>query len=155
MGLVMNEFSLGKITHISIVVSDIEKAVNAWARFLGSKKPNIILAIQKIDYEGNVSEDYVAKFAFFKVGDLTIELVEPKRGLPSSWSDFLLKHGTGIHHIAFIVEDLDKCIEKIKEVGGRVEQLAEFIEGKYAYVDARESLGLIVECIKLEKPLAI
>mgnify|MGYP002065169875 CR=1 FL=1 len=47
-----------------------------------------------------------AKLAFFRMENISIELIEPAGG-PSTWQEFLDAKGEGVHHIAFRIEDMD------------------------------------------------
>ena len=52
--------------------------------------------------------------AFFKAGDVRIELVEPTAA-DSPIAKFIEKRGEGIHHIAFETDDINDAIEHVKK----------------------------------------
>jgi methylmalonyl-CoA/ethylmalonyl-CoA epimerase len=56
------------------------------------------------------------RIALVKVGDVQLELVQPVEG-DSIYSDFLLEHGEGLHHMNFLVDDVDKTAAMLTEQG--------------------------------------
>jgi len=145
----MCENDLKNVVQIGIVVDNIEKAVEFWSKLLGVETPRIIetgpLEETKMEFRGNKSSGR-AKLAFIKLENIVIELIEPIDG-PSTWREFLENHGPGIHHIAFDVGKPEECLEKLENLGARIEQKGMFRGGYYVYIDARKSLGAIIEIL--------
>ena len=139
----------GRLVQVALVVRDIESAARLWAELLGVEAPPIIETAEweetHMTFRGAPSRGR-AKLAFFNLGGVTLELIEPIGG-PSTWSEFLERHGSGIHHIAFVVDDMEAAIRRLQELGGELVQRGDFEGGSYAYVDARGSLGAIVELL--------
>jgi len=93
------------IEHIGIAVRDLETSVRFYEKVFGLKCYNI----------EEVAEQKV-RTAFFLVGETKIELLESTDpGGPVS--KYIEKRGEGIHHIAFAVKDIDKCLEHAEEHG--------------------------------------
>jgi len=140
---------LRRVTQVGIVVRNIEKSIAIWEKLLGIKASEIIetepLEKTGMKYKGKASEGR-AKLAFFQLENITIELIEPIGG-PSTWSDFLEKHGEGLHHIAFNIDDMELAKKKLKEMGIGIEQEGSFTGGAYAYTDPNSPLGLIIELL--------
>jgi len=140
---------LRRVTQVGIVVRNIEKSIAIWEKLLGIKASEIIetepLEKTGMKYKGKASEGR-AKLAFFQLENITIELIEPIGG-PSTWSDFLEKHGEGLHHIAFNIDDMELAKKKLKEMGISIEQEGSFTGGAYAYTDSNSPLGLIIELL--------
>ncbi|MEM1509546.1 MAG: VOC family protein [Thermofilaceae archaeon] len=147
--MVENGKNFGKVVQVSVVVRNIEQVAENWARLLGVEKPKVIETEEwdrtHMMYRGEPSSGR-AKLAFFNFENIVLELIEPVGG-PSTWSEFLEKHGPGIHHIAFEVRDMDKGISKLEESGGELVQRGNFTGGSYAYVDACTTLGAIIELL--------
>jgi methylmalonyl-CoA/ethylmalonyl-CoA epimerase len=59
------------------------------------------------------------KTAFLPVGDSRLELLEPT-GPDSPIAKFIEKRGEGIHHLCFLVADIDAELEKLKAKGYRL-----------------------------------
>ncbi len=143
------KFGNGNITQIGLVVNDIEKATERWTAFLGfSEKPQIITTdgYEKANthYEGKPTEAR-AKLAFFRLDNITIELIEPI-GKNSTWYQHLKKHGEGFHHIAFNVNGMEKSISFLENKGGKLQQQGDFTGGSYSYVNMPE-VGIILELL--------
>ena len=89
----MNNNVLGTkvITLIGILVHDIEKTSQAYADFFGIEKPDWFLtdAVDKAQTEyRRTRSEARAKLAFFDMGSLEIELIEPDHN-PSTWRESL------------------------------------------------------------------
>ena len=93
----MNSNPLGSNTptQIGLVVPNIEEAVRAWSLLLGVPQPDIMITdtvdLAHTEYK-NQSTPARAKLAFFPMGQVTLELIEPI-GEPSTWNDQLVEHG--------------------------------------------------------------
>jgi catechol 2,3-dioxygenase-like lactoylglutathione lyase family enzyme len=140
-----------KMTQVGIIVEDIEKAAEAWSSFLGMEEPPRMSIAEGHEskptmFNGNPS-DAKAKLAFFKLDNITIELIEPLEG-PSTWREFLEEKGPGIHHIAFNVEDMAHSVHLFEEAGIQEVQHGGWGTGEYAYMDGSGSLELIIELLE-------
>ena len=63
--------------------------------------------------------DQKVRTAFFKVGQTKIELLEATSE-DSPIAKFIEKRGEGIHHMAYAVDDVQKCLDKAEENGVRL-----------------------------------
>lgn len=140
-----------KMTQVGIIVEDIESAANAWAALLGLEEvPAVSIASghasKPTEYRGNAT-DATAKLAFFRLDNITIELIEPD-GNPSTWQEFLDTNGPGIHHIAFNVKDMDAAVKNFDKHGIPEVQHGGWGTGEYAYLDGSKDLALIIELLE-------
>jgi methylmalonyl-CoA/ethylmalonyl-CoA epimerase len=95
-----------KLDHIGIAVKDIEVAKSMYEKILGYQA-----------YHEETLESQAVKVAFFKSGeDSKIELLEGINA-DSPISKFLEKKGEGMHHMAFLVDDIYSEIERMKSEG--------------------------------------
>ncbi|MCP4751883.1 MAG: methylmalonyl-CoA epimerase [Proteobacteria bacterium] len=91
-----------KIDHIGIAVKSLDEAILFYEKALGLKCEDIEeVPSQKV------------KTAFFEVGAVHIELLEPT-STDSPIAKFLEKKGPGIHHIAYDTEDVQKQLDQAK-----------------------------------------
>lgn len=138
------------VCQIGLVVKDIEKSAAAYCNVLGLPKPNIIVTDgydkAKTVYRGKPSKA-TAKLAFFDMGQVQIELIEPD-GKPSTWQEVLDEKGEGIHHIAFFVKDSDKVVAYLESKGGELVQQGQYTGGMYSYVDTTSQLHLVLELLE-------
>jgi len=138
------------ICQIGIIVRDIERTAKAYADIFGMDTPKIIITdteeITHIKFRGAPTQAR-AKLAFFQMGSLSLELIEPV-GDPSTWKEFLDEHGEGVHHIAFRIKGMDEVLESLNEKGISTIQRGDYTGGRYAYVDSTSALGVILELLE-------
>jgi len=150
----MTEHPLGNriVTQVGIIVEDIEQSVDTYSRIFDVEKPPIIVtdSYEKdhTTYKGQPS-NAKAKLAFFNMGQVQIELIEPI-GEPSAWKEHLDKSGESVHHIAFVVPDTDKAVEFLSERGMIVEQQGDYTGGggRYTFVNSVPQLGVRIELLE-------
>jgi hypothetical protein len=141
------------ITLIGILVHDIEKTSQAYADFFGIEKPQWIMtdALDKAQTEyGGKRSEARAKLAFFDMGSLEIELIEPDHN-PSIWREMLDKNGEGPHYIAFEIEGMKDKIAALERSQMPLLQKGEFTSGHYAYIDTLRDLKGIIELLENDK----
>lgn len=138
------------VMQIGIVVGNIEAAAEAWSRLLGLPKPDIIVSdpveLTHAQYRGQPTPAF-AKLAFFALGQVSLELIEPV-GEPSTWYDQLLRHGPSLHHIAFEVKGMAERLALLASHGLPLIQRGEYQGGRYAYLDGQEQYGAVVELLE-------
>jgi methylmalonyl-CoA/ethylmalonyl-CoA epimerase len=138
------------ITQVGIIVKDIEARARAWADILGLPMPEIKVTdtvdIAQTEYQGQPSTAR-AKLAFFHMGQVDVELIEPI-GEPSTWRDQLEQHGDSLHHIAFQIKGMQDKLVYLTSKGIPLVQRGEYTGGRYAYVDATDQLGTIIELLE-------
>ncbi|WP_049823071.1 VOC family protein [Thermobaculum terrenum] len=139
--------ALGPIVQVGMVVKDIEKAARRWAALLGSPMPEVIVTAPweqaHTEYRGAPTPAR-AKLAFFHLGQVDLELIEPIDG-PSTWQDHLQTHGESIHHVAFRVQDMEEVIAALEAKGLSLLQRGDYTGGRYAYL---EDSGAIIELLE-------
>ena len=125
-----------QIDHIGIAVKDLDEQVKFYANVLGLKCSGI----------EQVSDQQV-KVAIFPVGEVQIELLQPTDE-DSPIAKFLKKKGEGIHHIAYLVEDLEDNLKRIEE------QMIPLIDSKprigvgghkIAFLHPKSTFGVLTE----------
>ena len=125
-----------KIAHIGIAVESIEKWVGYYKDVLGLK------------YNGAVEvSGQKVRVAFFEIGDSKIELVEPTAD-DSPIAHFLKKRGSGIHHIAIQVDDIEAALARHREAGARLIDNEPRIGAhnmKIAFIHPKASGGVLLE----------
>jgi methylmalonyl-CoA epimerase len=148
----MNDQGIGSnvVCQVGLIVRDIERSIEAYSRIFGMSKPEFVVTdgqeVAHTRYRGEPT-DARAKLAFFNMGQVTLELIEPIGG-PSTWQEFLDEKGEGVHHIAFFVEDTDQVVESLKENNIGVIQQGDYTGGRYTYADSAPALGVILELLE-------
>lgn len=141
-----------QICQVAIVVRDIEKTSKAVAALLGVEPApwRITDTADKsqINYRGSTTSAR-AKLAFFNLGPLQLELIEPV-GAPSTWQEHLDQHGPGLHHIAFKVKGMTQTLAALDGQKIPTIQRGEFTGGRYAYVDGVPEIGAVLELLEID-----
>jgi methylmalonyl-CoA/ethylmalonyl-CoA epimerase len=125
-----------KIDHIGIAVRSLETAVSYYEATLGLS----CLGVEEV-------ESQMVKTAFFEVGEVHLELLEPTHP-DSPIAKFLEKNGEGVHHIAFAVDDVQAQLEQAKNKGCRLihEQPFPGAGGKLvAFLHPKSTFGVLTE----------
>ena len=134
------------VIKINIIVKDIEKAAEMWAKLLGIEKPKIHIN----HLEGGKNYTYRGepitcdlKVANIQMDGWVLELHEPAGG-ESSFQEFIEKHGNGVHHIGFEVgEDRDEVIGHLDELGFDTNRTLGIYPGSsWTIVDTEDALGV-------------
>jgi methylmalonyl-CoA/ethylmalonyl-CoA epimerase len=91
--------------------------------------------------------EFGVKVLFMPVGESNLELLEPL-GAGSTVGAFIEKHGEGIHHICFEVEDIDAALEDFRREGARlIDEKPRPGAGGHlvAFVHPKSTHGVLVE----------
>ena len=138
------------VMQVGIIVRDIESKARAWSEILGLPMPDIIITDTadktRAEYNGEPTTAR-AKLAFFHMGQLDVELIEPIDG-PSTWKDQLDGHGDSLHHIAFEIKGMNEKTAYLDSQGVPLLQRGEYTGGRYAYFDGGAQLGTILELLE-------
>ena len=147
---------LSTVVQVAIVTKDIEASAKRWAAVLGMEVPKISTTRPghevKVAYKGKASAGQ-AKLAFFKLGQVVLELIEPV-GKDTSWKLYLDQHGEGVQHLGFQVKDLDQAIANAQQSGMPVLHRGRYDKdnGDYVYVDSEKALGVTIELLHSDPP---
>lgn len=137
---------------VAVICKNVEEMKRRYAAMLGAPVPPTSdggdYEITGCQYMGQPAPQAHCKMAFFDLGGIQLELIEPYGGA-STWQDFLDETGGGIHHLAFNVPDLEVGIHACEDFGMKLTQWGKYNDasGAYAYLDARESLGCFIELL--------
>ncbi len=138
------------VVQVAIVTGDIEAKARAWAELLGVPVPEIRETgpecETQIRYRGQPTPAR-AKLAFFRLGQVSLELIEPIER-PSTWGDQLDQHGDSLHHIAFRIQGMREKLALLESLGIPLIQKGEYKGGRYAYVDGTAKLGATLELLE-------
>jgi methylmalonyl-CoA/ethylmalonyl-CoA epimerase len=129
-----------KISHIAIVVPDLEQALNFWVETLG-------LPLAHMEHVTDQDVDV----AFLPSGESELELLEPISD-QSGVARYMRKRGPGVHHICFEVEDIEATLERLKaaEVPLINEEPTIGTGGKkIAFIHPKGTGGVLVELYEL------
>ncbi len=132
------------VDHLGIAVESLEQASRLYVDVFGLG-------------EGGTEEipGQKVKVAFFQVGEVRIELLEPTTG-DSPIRKFLKRKGPGLHHVAYRVADLSATLAELKAAGVKLidEAPRDGAHGmKIAFAHPTSTGGVLVEfCQRVERP---
>jgi methylmalonyl-CoA/ethylmalonyl-CoA epimerase len=131
---------LNRIYHLGYAVDDIEAASRFYKENFGAEPG-----------EPEVVEDQGIIATMFRVGECSIELVQPTRP-DSPVGKFLARRGEGFHHVAFQVNDLRRVLAELKENGVELidEEPRRGAGGtRMAFVHPKSAFGVLTELVEL------
>ncbi|MCF0167307.1 MAG: methylmalonyl-CoA epimerase [Bacteroidales bacterium] len=129
---------LSQIEHLGIATPSLEEAIPYYENVLGLKC-----------YSIETVEDQKVKTAFFKIGEVKLELLEPTCE-ESTIAKFIEKNGGrgGIHHIAFKTNDVAAALADAESKGVKLIDAAprKGAEGlNIAFLHPKSTLGVLTE----------
>lgn len=131
------------LAHVGIAVRSLEEAIPVWSRSLGFRHTDTI-----------EFESMKLRIAFLRGGSVELELLEPTTA-DSPVGRFLSKRGEGIHHLSFLVTDLDQALREAEAAGLDLIDRSPR-EGshqtKIAFLSPRTLNGVLVELCERREP---
>ncbi|MBK9215372.1 MAG: methylmalonyl-CoA epimerase [Chloracidobacterium sp.] len=128
-----------KINHLGIATKDIDAALAFWQDALG---------LEHVHSE--TVEDQKVRVAMLPIGESRVELLEPTSD-DSPISKFLEKRGSGIHHIAVEVDDIEAALAQLKGRGMRLIDAAPRVGAEgclVAFVHPSSTGGVLLELVQ-------
>jgi methylmalonyl-CoA/ethylmalonyl-CoA epimerase len=144
-----------KFAHAALVVKDMDKAVKLFEALDVGPFPPFLggtgMSFSGKTVHGNPADyDMDLRIGRSDLGGLTVELIQPLEG-KSIYSEFLEEKGEGLHHIAFMVEDVDVEVAELEKKGFEVIQTGAMPNTKWAYLESVESGGPLIELCQAHK----
>jgi methylmalonyl-CoA/ethylmalonyl-CoA epimerase len=132
---------LGPVDQISFAIADIDASLPAYQAVFGKfTVRDSVMTADNLTYRGEPTAAEV-RLAFCRSGELEIELVQVLSG---EWptTDHLERHGQGLHHVRFIIDDLVETLDRMYDAGfGLVLQGVSPRGSKFAYLESQAILG--------------
>jgi methylmalonyl-CoA epimerase len=128
-----------RIDHIGVAVAELDPALELYRDSL-----ELELAHREVVEEQGVEA------VLLDVGENHIELLAPLSP-DTPVGRFLAKHGPGLHHIAYQVDDIDGALGALKQAGLALidEQPRNGIRGsRVAFVHPRSTAGVLTEIVE-------
>ena len=134
-------FDLGPIDQVSFAVESIEAALPLYTAMFGAfTVRDSSFSPDRVTYRGRPVEAEL-RLAFARSGDVEIELVEILSGDGPSL-EHIRRHGPGLHHVRFEVDDLASKVLEMAEAGFEPVLRGASARGSlFAYLEMPERLG--------------
>jgi methylmalonyl-CoA/ethylmalonyl-CoA epimerase len=132
---------LTKIDHIALAVPDLEVAIGLYSAVWGLT----------VEHREKVEEQKVEE-AMLRIGESYIQLLTPTSA-DSTVAKFLSKRGSGLHHIAYHVNDIQQTLARLKESGARLldeEPRKGSRNTLVAFVHPGANLGVLAELVQYQ-----
>ena len=134
------------VAHVGFIVPSLEGALADFDRVYG-------LSPQTVEIQPPAGEDALTRFAFFTIGGLQFELIEP---VSAQFKEQLLgmpSGGAGINHLAWRVDHIDAAVALLaaRDIHpGHVTPAGVVTIGarKMVYLDPETTGGLVIELIE-------
>jgi methylmalonyl-CoA/ethylmalonyl-CoA epimerase len=126
---------LGDVVELSVVVRDLEAAIERYTKLFGLKV-----------HKRSESKQFGFKNAILPTGIGHIELMQPTDP-NKAVGRFLAKHGEGVYLVGFECKDVPGAVKKLRGDGVKVDSP----RADLAWVHPRETNGLFVELRHREK----
>ncbi|MBM4463747.1 MAG: hypothetical protein FJ012_10565 [Chloroflexi bacterium] len=111
-----SKVKLGKLSHIGVVVRDIDKAIEYYTSVFGlGPFTTEVYDLRSFIYRGQTASARV-KAAIAYSGSVFIELVQVLEG-ETVHTEFLRERGEGLQHVAFLVRNLDETLKELARCG--------------------------------------
>lgn len=133
----------GSIHHIGVIVADLDEAVAQYARLGFSAGRRERLAAQNVD------------IVPLRSGESWIELVQPL-DLESDLGSFLETRGGGLHHVAYLVDDLAQTLARLAEAGVELidrEPRIGLHGWRIAFIHPRSCAGVLTELVERDSTI--
>jgi len=129
----------GRIDHIGVAVEDVDAALALY----GDSFEMDLAHRETVESQG-------VEAVLLDVGDGHVELLAPL-GPDTPVGKYLAKNGTGLHHVAYAVEDIDAALEKIAAAGIQLidsEPRVGIRDSRVAFLHPRSTGGVLTEIVE-------
>jgi methylmalonyl-CoA/ethylmalonyl-CoA epimerase len=134
---VAQDFKLGEMDQVAFVVRNMDQALPAYEAIFG-KFHVMPLPPMPAKFRGK-DISIQMKLAFAKAGSLEIEVIEAS-GDTGPYGEHLERHGEGLHHLRYKVQNLHDTLQAM-EAAGYVNVYSGGSSVRFAYVEAPTKLG--------------
>jgi catechol 2,3-dioxygenase-like lactoylglutathione lyase family enzyme len=138
---------LGPPVQVAYAVPDVQAAARSWAARSGAG-PFFVrehIALEDVVVRGRPGT-FDHSSAYGQWGEVMLELVEDHGDGPSPVRDMFPRDRSGLHHLAFFVENVDAAVEDLLTEGHELAMRARTANGLvFCFVDTRRTLCHMVE----------
>jgi len=129
----------GRIDHIGVAVEDIDAAIELYRDGFGME----LAHRETVESQG-------VEAVLLDVGDGHVELLAPL-GPDTPVGKYLAKNGTGLHHVAYAVDDIDVALKQIAAAGIQLidsEPRVGIRDSRVAFLHPRSTGGVLTEIVE-------
>jgi catechol 2,3-dioxygenase-like lactoylglutathione lyase family enzyme len=153
----MPSFLKSGITQVAMIVRNLDQTIENYWVDLGIGPWSIYTygkpLVRQMSYHGQQS-DYKMRMAIASLGQMQLELIEILEG-DTIYADYVKDHGYGIHHIQFLVDNVQSALAEVEAAGFKVIQDGSGFgmdgDGYFGYLDTEEKFGVTIELVSRPK----
>lgn len=144
----MTQAKYGPIDQIGIIVDDLAEGIQAWMTRLGVGPWTLFRGVRMEGTYRDTPTSVTFDVAMGYQGSTQIELMHITNDAPSPYRDAAGTLLTGMHHIAWVVDDLDAAIQTANDDGMTLIFQADCPGTKVAYFEIEGQPGMMFEYIE-------
>ena len=150
----VKNLKLPPLSQVGLVVKDLHASAGYYAETLGIRPWYLVKSPPKemVYCRGQeVPPEFTIALAF--TGNIQLELIQPRDGDRSIYSEHLERGKEGLHHFGYFVWNLDRYLERAQKLGIKPLQWGHIgtrggLMTRYAYLDTIDACGYIHEVIE-------
>ncbi|MCB1616566.1 MAG: VOC family protein [Pseudomonadales bacterium] len=123
----------GPIRQVAYLTNDIEASMHAWVKQSGvgpfTWYRNFSMPAVHKGQETTVSLEVGIAYR----GNMQIELIQQTNDAPSPYRSFFEKGQMGLHHLAYVTDDIERDMQRAKQAGFDIITTISAPVGRYAY----------------------
>lgn len=135
-----------RVVQVAYATTDVRAAARRWHELYGAGpffvRENVPTKRVLVDGEEAVFEH---SCALGQWGNVMVELVHHHELAPQVLEHDMRRGGTGIHHVACFVDDLDAARDRMVSAGARVVMDAQTPEVRFLFLDPGPEFGHLIE----------
>lgn len=148
---VKRQLRLPRLGQLGYVVTDVDRAIAYYKDTFGVRPWLVLEERPEPCIEAGEEIHPMLRIALSYLGPVQMELIEAVEG-ECLHRDYVQQSGGGLHHLGFMVRDLDKRLDACHRLGIGVLQRGTIADTgltvDYAYLDTVEQAGVILEFIQ-------
>lgn len=144
------------VLQVAVVVDDLYKAMKNYYEIYGIG-PWKVYTFNNSTVSDMIIKDkpvnYSMKLSLCDIGNVQWELIQPLDD-KSIYYEFLKQHGSGLHHVAFAVNDYSETVNYFKQKNIGTLQGGLWNDLKYTYLDTQGTMSTVAEIYQISKDFA-
>lgn len=144
----MGRNKYGDIDQIGYLVQDLDASIDRWIRLMGVGPWTMFRNVAMAGHYRGVAGVVTMEVALAYQGSVQIELIKVTNNAPSPYRDAAGRPLLGMHHVAWVVEELDTAVAHAISDGLRLAYNAGNAATRVAYMEADHEPGVLFEFIE-------
>ena len=141
----LNNVKLPPVSHVGVFVKSLKESSAYYTRTLGLG-PWTFAENNPTKEQMLVGEPFKLDVCFADWGPVVFELLEPKSE-NSFWSNYISKHGEGIHHTCHMVPNFDEVVAGLEKHGAKMIAGSWYKTIRWCYMQLNSG-GLVIEIME-------